>query len=340
MNRRQAAGLVISGAVVCAGGLQFWLNRGSSTPRGRVGKAVFDAESVDFGVVVPGTSVETAFRFQNAGTGTLLVSNVHTSCGCTAARLGQTQFLPGESGVIHVSFRVPSHSDPVSHSVMLETSDPRRPQVRLYVSADPEWPVAADPEAVHAVPIMKGTSVASEVELYTPSRAPFDVVAVTTSTEWITVHPTQESVWRRVYRITLSPDREGVFSESIEFRTNVGQRPIVTVPVTGEVVLPSRTVPSRLLLGTQPSGEVVERTLILSREGDVEHVAGVKLEQDGWELVAWNVDGQQDGTTAVRVRVRVPVREGYQQAELIVSCESSPDQVRVPVSCVVRSAEG
>ena len=51
-----------------------------------IGAKIFFPETQhDFGIVKEGQKVEYTFKFQNNGTESLIIKDVKTSCGCTAA---------------------------------------------------------------------------------------------------------------------------------------------------------------------------------------------------------------------------------------------------------------
>ncbi|MBL7864839.1 MAG: DUF1573 domain-containing protein [Cyclobacteriaceae bacterium] len=59
----------------------------------------------DFGDIVQGEKVEHTFKFKNAGTEPLIITNVQVTCGCTTPK-GWTRdpILPGESSEITIGF--------------------------------------------------------------------------------------------------------------------------------------------------------------------------------------------------------------------------------------------
>ena len=64
----------------------------------------FIADEHDFGKVIQGEKVTFAFKFENSGTADLIVTDVSTSCGCTATSFTSEPLKPGSSGVIKVTF--------------------------------------------------------------------------------------------------------------------------------------------------------------------------------------------------------------------------------------------
>ncbi len=67
-------------------------------------KIVFQEKEYNFGTVVQGEKVKHNFVVTNNGDDTLKISNVHASCGCTAALPDKKELLPSESTNIRVEF--------------------------------------------------------------------------------------------------------------------------------------------------------------------------------------------------------------------------------------------
>lgn len=65
---------------------------------------VFDTMDYNFGVIIRGAKVSHVFRFKNPGSGTLVISDVRTSCGCTASKFKRSPVLPGNDGSLEVIF--------------------------------------------------------------------------------------------------------------------------------------------------------------------------------------------------------------------------------------------
>lgn len=65
---------------------------------------VFEKEIHDFGKVIEGEKVSFGFKFKNTGAADLVISQVKTSCGCTAPKFSKEPIKPGEERVITVTF--------------------------------------------------------------------------------------------------------------------------------------------------------------------------------------------------------------------------------------------
>ena len=64
----------------------------------------FETKRYDFGVVTSGDKVKKKFKFTNTGKEPLIISDVKTSCGCTASDYPKEPVAPGESAEIEAVF--------------------------------------------------------------------------------------------------------------------------------------------------------------------------------------------------------------------------------------------
>lgn len=93
----------------------------------------FESKKYTFDPVVSGDKVTTKFKFTNTGKEPLLISDVKTSCGCTASDYPKEPVAPGESGEIEAVFdtsgktgaqtkniTVMTNTDPSSNVLIIE----------------------------------------------------------------------------------------------------------------------------------------------------------------------------------------------------------------------------
>ncbi|MTI19819.1 DUF1573 domain-containing protein, partial [Fulvivirga sp. RKSG066] len=64
----------------------------------------FEEEKHDFGDIHQGDKVEHVFQFENTGNEPLIITNVQTTCGCTAPEWPKDPVAPGQTGKIKVVF--------------------------------------------------------------------------------------------------------------------------------------------------------------------------------------------------------------------------------------------
>ena len=63
----------------------------------------------DFGVVTKGEVVSVDFPVRNSGNAPLIIDQLVTSCGCTAASITAMTILPGEEATMTVSYDSAAH---------------------------------------------------------------------------------------------------------------------------------------------------------------------------------------------------------------------------------------
>jgi Protein of unknown function (DUF1573) len=73
----------------------------------------------DFGKITDGDKVSHTWTFKNIGTHPLLLSNVQTSCGCTAPFFPKEPILPGQEGKITLEFNSAGKSGMVNKNALI-----------------------------------------------------------------------------------------------------------------------------------------------------------------------------------------------------------------------------
>lgn len=69
----------------------------------------FDKSEHDFGTLLQGEVVSYSFHFTNTGNEPLLITDVKTSCGCTAGDFSREPVAPGKDGHVKVTYDSKGH---------------------------------------------------------------------------------------------------------------------------------------------------------------------------------------------------------------------------------------
>src|SRR5690606_23256286 len=64
----------------------------------------FASQDFDFGTLKEGQKVQHEFTFENIGDNPIMISDVHSPCGCTVPTYSKNVILPGKSGKIEIEF--------------------------------------------------------------------------------------------------------------------------------------------------------------------------------------------------------------------------------------------
>lgn len=90
----------------------------------------------DFGKVNSGDKVNYTFRFVNKGESSLIIKDIKTSCGCTAALLSLDNLQPGQEGTLMVELDTKNRSGKMSRTITVQSNDPKDPAKILTIYAD------------------------------------------------------------------------------------------------------------------------------------------------------------------------------------------------------------
>jgi hypothetical protein len=74
-------------------------------------------------------SVDARFAFKNTGSTPITIKELHTSCGCTTARLDKKIYAPGESGEIVATYNFKGQTGALRKTVSVLTDDTKEPMV-------------------------------------------------------------------------------------------------------------------------------------------------------------------------------------------------------------------
>lgn len=102
----------------------------------------FEESEYDFGLIKQsGGIVSHDFMFTYTGEEAITVTSTPGSCACTTAEISQTNFQPGDSGVLTVYFNPNLHAEPEgrffkSVLLMTEPSISPAPEVKLWQEID------------------------------------------------------------------------------------------------------------------------------------------------------------------------------------------------------------
>lgn len=107
---------------------------GSATAEPRL---AVDPKEIDLGVIQEGNTYERTLKISNAGDGVLVLEDVKTSCGCTAAAVdGVVELTAGQTQEISVSFNSKNMDGDVTKKVTISTNDPITPHVSVNLHAN------------------------------------------------------------------------------------------------------------------------------------------------------------------------------------------------------------
>ena len=98
-------------------------------------KISFATKTHDFGTVREANgTVSCEFSFTNDGDAPLAIISARSSCGCTKPTFPRKPLMPGEKGVIKVTYNPKGRPGEFSKNITVKTSDKKNKSVKLRIS--------------------------------------------------------------------------------------------------------------------------------------------------------------------------------------------------------------
>ncbi|MBE2180963.1 MAG: DUF1573 domain-containing protein [Chthoniobacterales bacterium] len=146
-------------------------------------------------------SASASFRFKNTGDKSVEISDVKSSCGCTAAQSGKRIYAPGESGEVTATLNIGNRQGLQVTAITVTTNDGEKPVTLIMKTLIPEvlrirptvvwWPRGAAPDS-------------KAINVLVQQDDPVRVVGVESSGDAFDVR-LEEVVAGRHYRVNLTP---------------------------------------------------------------------------------------------------------------------------------------
>ena len=95
-----------------------------------------DPYTWDFGSVKEGTLLKHVFILRNESKNTLVINKLQTSCGCAVSTASHNEIPQGQASKVEVTFNTKGYSGGVKQFVYVHTNDPKKPIIKLTVSAE------------------------------------------------------------------------------------------------------------------------------------------------------------------------------------------------------------
>jgi hypothetical protein len=293
---------------------------------------IFCPEKVfDWGSIDNIHPVEHNFTIQNKGTAPLTITEVKTSCGCTAARPEKNELAPGEETVVEVALSLKGRVGTQKKTVTLISNDPKTPKYVLTLQGKALAVIKVEPNRVDFGVIADDEPRSKTIRVSTDRPdVVFHITKVQTPKQMTITSETKTVEEGKSYDITLNLAGElkpVFYSGQLVFSTDLKSMPKVTAVVSAKVVGPYQVRPTQI--SARPGGGAqsvrVEPGRVQSFE-IVEAIApmeGVKLQYEamkdmpGFRLIVSGIpsDANVDGKEIVlrtnveaHPEIRIPIR--------------------------------
>lgn len=229
-------------------------------------KIVFEEQTYNFGKIYIGEIVEHGFKFKNQGSAELLVKNVKSSCGCTAALVSKSHLLKDETGEVQVKFNPGRYVGMVSKSVTVNSNDPESSSVKLTIAGEVIEEVSVNPRLLSFGIIRKGDSSTRSVEVKTIPELKIRVKKVESPNPYISFTDNNaEKDGTNRFQVTFSNyEYIGKFTGVIFIYTSSNRQERLDIPFSGEVIGDITFYPEIVSFGQITQEQDANKSVILN----------------------------------------------------------------------------
>lgn len=319
---------------------------GTPIPEGPAPKMVLLTNAVDFGRILDDkiTPFQEVY-FTNEGEGTLIITDLRASCGCTVGELDKREYAPGESGVIKIQFKPQGKSNAVHQTVTVATNDPSLTnfETQIEVTAFVMPIVRVEPAFVNLGILRKGEFVSNVFSVIGLSPD-FEVVGVEViggvglsaevlGRERVSADEGREGWKVEVEVLSDGSAKPGMIRGHIRVYTNDARRESVSVNLSGQVLGDIAVSLPQIRFGTLDMGEVFEQSIrVESRSHTPFKIIGFEETSNLDNEVKWTVTPLDDAeipfSYEIRMVLEAPDRPGMVRGTTIMSTDMN-DETRI-----------
>jgi hypothetical protein len=314
-------------------------------------KMIFESQHHDFGKIVDVEQAEAVFKFTNKGNEVLKIVDKKATCGCTVPDLAKSEYQPGESGEIKVTYNPRGKHGSQTQTVTITTNDPIEPKVQLTIGAQVQPLVSIEPAVVQFGQVNKHAP--KTIKVVVTGRTPdFKVTDATLSdsakmsvkvlaSEPIDVDGTPGA--RTTLELTLPETHPvGRIAQTGTIRTNESRREVMNFTVMGEVLGDLGANPARIAFGNiKPASEFRGELKLVNRVGKPFKILSAKADAPiDQPLTVKITPDSQSGATEYTVEVSgvAPAKTMLLRGELVITTDVADEtEVRLPFWGTVRA---
>ena len=182
--------------------------------------------TADFGDVYT-PSTERFLTLKNIGTDTLTISDVSTSCGCTAALISHDHIAPNDSGILSVTFDAKRYGGRIEKMISMNTNDTAQKHVNIKFGVNVIKSLDVDPEYMYFYTTVDSTTE-NTLTIKNSSSQTIRIKSVKPSSDFITVKLSEDKLSpgeEAALTGTIQPKQSGTVRGDIEITTDFTKYP-------------------------------------------------------------------------------------------------------------------
>lgn len=195
--------------------------------------------SWEFGDVWADDKANFVLQIKNGGTADLLLHEVTTSCGCTAAQPERKVIPPGETTAIRVAYDTHGKQGKQNSKVIIRCNDPQKPRVEFPVSGFVKRAVTREPLGglvIRTLNSSPGDSGLVTLENQMPEPMKLELVSNNADFFELQVVEVEPGLKYQIVGRTKKSMAPGRYTGEIVFKTGLSREPEFHVPASLQVL--------------------------------------------------------------------------------------------------------
>lgn len=301
-------------------------------------RPMIKTKKIDFGVIATGSEAKKLVEIKNIYNQSVHISNVSTTCGCSAATPGKTTIEPGGTGTVEVKMNTHKFRQKKDSNLIIRFDSPRYAEIRIPISAYIRSDVVFDPGLIRFGNVDLGEEAVAVINIRYAGRSDWDIVDVKTDNPLLTrrLEPGERTSGRINYRLSVKLSNQakaGRIRDLITIVTNDKSNPYVPLMVEGLVVPDITVTPSLVKFRPVQAGGTVQQRFVVKgrKEFKIESVdcAGMA---DCFEA---RIPEATDKIHVVPIQFSAPQDPGKFEDELLIKIVGRTEPLRLRVSGVI-----
>ncbi|MEQ9411286.1 MAG: DUF1573 domain-containing protein [Fuerstiella sp.] len=298
-------------------------------------RQMVDTTKIDFGVIATGSEAKKFVEVKNVHPDVVHIASVDTTCGCSAAAVGEQTLQPGDSVLVEVKMNTQKFRQRKDSNLVIKFDRPAFAEVRIPITAYIRTDVVFEPGMIRFGDVEAGTEGTAVVDIAYAGRPDWDIENIKIANKYLkaTLKPVSRTGGNINYRLTMTLSKEasvGRLRDVVTIVTNDRTNPYVPLMVEGAVTPDITITPQTVAVKPLAAGQSARVQVVIRAKKPF------KIEDIDCEGMAdcfkATISDQARVLHQVPIEFSAPNRPGKFSEELIVRITGRPEPLRFNVT--------
>lgn len=295
---------------------------------------MFDKQKVDFGVVARGADTKYRLKLTNKYKENVHISNVRTTCGCSAASPTATTLRSGEEAYIEITMNTTRFSRRKESNVIVTFDAPQFAEVRIPITAYIRTDVVLTPGSAKMGAVPQGEVATKKIDVAYAGRNDWKIKEIKSPNDLISADfaETRREGGRVDYQILVKLSDKappGLMREQLTIVTDDANSPEVPLLFEARVESEFTVTPTVKALGRVNAGQSESFNVVVRgrRNFAVESVTC----ESGYEAFKVNLSNSSKAVHVFQIALTIPGKPGDFEDNFLIHIAGVDEPVKMRV---------